>query len=138
MRRIAPLLAFLPSLALAQPLEAIIPARVLSVIDGDTVEVDAFPWLKTTIRTRVRLEGIDTPEKKGECESERAKAKQATLALKRLIADKPVRITGIKPDKYGNRVVARLLVDEVDASAHLIGLGLARPYDGGKKSRWCE
>ena len=47
-----------------------VKADVVCVIDGNTVNVDAYPWLDMTIRTRVRLARIDTPELKGKCKQE--------------------------------------------------------------------
>jgi hypothetical protein len=39
-----------------------IPAELVRVIDGDTIEVRARIWLDLDLTTRVRLAGIDAPE----------------------------------------------------------------------------
>ena len=50
-----------------------VPAEVLAVLDGDTLVVRARIWLGQDVETRIRLDGIDAPELKGKCESERRK-----------------------------------------------------------------
>ena len=87
-------------------------ATVDYVIDGDT--------LTLTDGTRVRLLGMDTPEK-GECGFSKAKDKLAALTK-----GKSVSLTGSSTDKYGRRL-AYVDVNGVDAGAELIKAGLARP-----------
>ena len=48
-----------------------VPARVIQVIDGDTIAVKARIWLNQELETRVRLEGVDAPELAGRCEPTR-------------------------------------------------------------------
>lgn len=91
-------------------------ARVVGVIDGDTVEV-----LRGQETIRVRLEGIDAPEP-GEPYS--TKAKERTGAL---VFGKQVTIVPKERDRYG-RLVARVLVGETDASVDLVERGLAWHY----------
>ncbi len=59
-----------------------VPAQVLSVIDGDTIEVRAVIWLGQVLSTRVRLAGIDAPELRGKCARERALAVRARAYLR--------------------------------------------------------
>jgi micrococcal nuclease len=93
-------------------------ARVVSVIDGDTV--DAVPAGETRA-IRIRLEGIDAPER-GEAFSDRAR----TLA-RVLLLDQQVEIEGRNVDRYG-RLVARLIAGGQDASLALVKAGLACHY----------
>jgi endonuclease YncB( thermonuclease family) len=45
----------------------------------------------------------------------------------------------VQPDKYGNRVRARIVTPAgADLSQSLIQAGLARPYKGEKRQPWCE
>ena len=44
-----------------------VTARVIRIIDGDTIEVDAHPWPGHAVRVSVRLRGIDTPERRSRC-----------------------------------------------------------------------
>ncbi|MGE4529243.1 MAG: thermonuclease family protein [Rhodospirillaceae bacterium] len=143
-----PALALLVSLVAAAPAVAAervdgpVTAQVVRVIDGDTVEVLAKPWLGMTITTRVRVAGIDTPEKgsRAKCPAEAALAERASAAARAALpAGAQVRISGIAEDKYGGRVVARIADPQGrDVGQALIAAGLARPYDGGRKSSWCR
>lgn len=93
-------------------------ARVTNVSDGDTVDVIRAG---ERIPIRVRLEGIDAPER-GESLSERAR----TFA-RVLLFDQQVRVAGRDVDRYG-RLVARLVVRNRDASVELVSAGLACHY----------
>ncbi len=116
---------------------ATIPADVISVYDGDTIKVMARPWPGMSLETSVRVRGIDTPEIKGKCETEKAKAVDAREQAKQFVG-KHVLLTNIELGKYAGRVVANILVGNQDLGEFLITSGLARPYDGGKRKSWCE
>lgn len=123
----------------ADPLAGLaVPATVVSVYDGDTLTVDAHPWPGITIRTGVRLLGLDTPEIKGGCPEERAAALRARDRLAAL-AGPTVILTGLGHDKYGGRIDARVRsIAGEDLAAVLIAERLALPYDGGTKPDWCR
>ncbi len=114
-----------------------VPAEVLRVIDGDTVEVEAQIWLGQSLRTLVRILGADTPELHGKCARERDLAIQArTFVAERLAG--AVQLRDIGRDKYGGRVTARVIAaDGKDITDTLLGAGLAHPYGGGAKAGWC-
>src|SRR5690606_16495125 len=115
-----------------------VPADVVRVIDGDTLKVRAHIWIGQAVETAVRLQGINAPELRGDCEAERRLAAAARDYLARLVAGGKVRLRDIAQDKYGGRVVAR--IDDPsgrDIGAALVAAGLARPYDGGKRHKWC-
>ena len=124
--------------AISGPVEA----EVVRVIDGDTVEVRAFPWLDVAVTTRVRVLGIDTPEKgaRAKCRAEAGLAERASAAARAALPEgAKVRLSDIQPDKYGGRVVASVEgVDGRDLATALLAAGLARRYDGGRKAGWCE
>lgn len=128
-----------PALADEERLPGPIPARVIRVVDGDTVLVRARIWLGQDVETSVRLSGIDTPEKRGKCDAERQAAQQAeTFTASRAAADSLVSLHDVIADKYGKRVVARIVTgDGQDLGAALVAARLARPYDGGRKDGWC-
>ena len=110
---------------------------MVSVYDGDTFTVDAYPWPGMTMRVSVRVDGIDTPEIRGACEEEKALARRAKDAAIEALGSK-VLLTGIKRGKYAGRVVARVTTEGGDdLAALLIGQGLGRPYDGGAREGWC-
>ena len=114
-----------------------IPAKVVRVVDGDTVEVEARIWLGQTVQTAVRLRGVDTPELRGKCADERQKAQAARDLLTTRIGPQ-VMLLDVGFDKYGGRVVARLQsLQGQDMAAELVKAGLARPYEGGGRTPWC-
>ena len=124
----------------AAPAADLIPgpvnARVVSVYDGDTMTVDAAPWLGVTIRTTVRVAGVDTPEILGKCQREKDMAIKARDYV-RAIVGKNVRLTDIRHGKYAGRVVADVWVNEQKLSDLLIAESLGRPYHGGRREGWC-
>ncbi|MBP7064065.1 thermonuclease family protein [Ferrovibrio sp.] len=134
-------LSFALPLAAAEPgLRGPVAVEQARVIDGDTLEVVALIWLDQRVTTRVRLEGIDTPERRSQCAAEReaaaAASRQATAWLEQ---HRSVVLRDLIHDKYGRRVVGR--VQSADGSSDLgetlIAQGLARRYDGGRKRPWC-
>lgn len=116
-----------------------VPARVVRVVDGDTVIVRARIWLGQEVEIRVRLRGIDAPEANGRCARERELARRAANFVRRRIDGGAVRLTHIEYGKYAGRVVARLLTqDGEDIAAALLAAGLARTYDGRRRASWCD
>ena len=135
---------WLAQAASGETLTGPLPARVVQVVDGDTLAVRVRIWLDHDVTTRVRLAGIDAPELRGACPEERKLARRAAAFLAaRLSADaqggSAVRLHDVRYGKYARRVVARVetLAGE-DLGAALLAAGLARPYDGGRRASWCE
>ncbi len=130
-------LAFvLPALA-GETIPGPVPADVVSVYDGDTLTVDAHPWPSVTIRTAVRVRGIDTPEIRGKCNAEKAQAIEAR-DLARAIVGERVTLRDVTLGKYAGRVVADVYAaDGLTLADVLIGSGLGREYDGGRREGWC-
>lgn len=121
---------------LAGPVEA----DVTRAGDGDTVEVAAKVWPRQTVVTDIRIGGIDTPEKKGraQCAEEAALAEKASAETTKLLLNKRVLLTDLQFEKYGGRMLGTITtMDGIDAGKNLISKGLARAYDGKKKSNWC-
>jgi endonuclease YncB( thermonuclease family) len=127
----------------AESLPGPVGARVLRVLDGDTIEVRAHIWLGQEVATHVRLAGVDAPELKGACRSERALAirARAYLAARLATADGSlayVNLSDIRVGKYGGRVLARVrTAGGEDLSHALLAAGLARPYAGKARRSWC-
>jgi micrococcal nuclease len=114
-----------------------IQAQVISVYDGDTITVRARIWLGQEVETRVRLDGIDTPELRGKCKGEKELAKKARDFLAKL-AGNTVTLRNIRYGKYAGRVIARVLTEGgEDLVAALIHSGHGRPYSGSKRQGWC-
>lgn len=111
-----------------------VTAQVIDIYDGDTFTVEAHIWINQTLKTKVRLLGVDTPEIRSKCSHEKELAKQARHMIRQLIMDQPVILSGIRKDKYGGRVLANATTaDGTDLATLLIRHGLGRPYDGGKR-----
>lgn len=120
-----------------------VPARLIQVIDGDTIAVRAAIWLGQEVETRVRLLSADAPELKGKCERERRLALRAKDFAARWLSGRDIFLTSIRFDKYGGRVAAHVTartgggLDQALSQA-LIEAGLARPYDGAARGSWCD
>ena len=129
-----PCKAGLAAASFAGPVEA----RVLSVLDGDTFVAEAHVWPGQFVRINVRIRGVDAPEMKGRCASERQAARQARDVLSLMLGEDPVVISNIGGAKYYGRVLADVFTAEgEEVSRVLIEEGLARPYQGGKRQSWC-
>jgi micrococcal nuclease len=116
-----------------------IPARIVKVVDGDTVLVRARIWLDQDVETNVRLRGVDTPERHGKCQDERDAAQTALDFTSQRLSHDQVTLHDVTHDKYGKRVIARIVTAEgEDLSAALIKAGLGREYYGGRKIEWCR
>lgn len=116
-----------------------VPARVIQVIDGDTIVVKARIWLGQDVETRVRLAGVDAPELAGRCERERALARDARAFVEDMVDSGEVVLSQIQYGKFAGRVVARVeTLSGEDLSAALLAAGLARPYEGGARTPWCD
>lgn len=117
-----------------------VDADVIRVVDGDTLDVSARIWPGQTVRTRIRVAGIDTPEMNGPCQEERAAAAAAAEETRRFVEGPGgvVRLKDVRPGKYAGRMVATvLLTDGRDLADVLVTAGLARPYRGGTRVPWC-
>lgn len=131
------------------------------VIDGDTIKC-IIKWKEEYLKLIVRLDNVDTAEKKSKIESERKLALQATEFTKRLLENKPVYLIFKEADKYGRHLcnvylntkieqyinISKDLNEEISTndytkeeieklgasvSEQLIENNLALEYDGGKK-----
>lgn len=117
---------------------------VLGAVDGDTLNVE-LPGLPPELQpVKIRVLGIDTPESGGraKCKSERDLGAKATALTRFLINDaqrrqRPIAFHQIGWDKYGGRIDAKVTIDGRSLGDTLIGAGLARAYDGGKRAGWC-
>jgi len=121
-----------------QPLPGPVPARLLRVVDGDTIRVRAHIWLGQEVETFVRLSGVDAAEKHAHCDYERDMARKAQDFVEAKLADENIWLADVTYDKYGKRVVARVLTNGgEDLSTALLAANLAHRYGGGHKERWC-
>lgn len=112
------LLIFAASLLVISPSIAdTLQGRVVGVSDGDTVTV----LDSTNTQFKIRLMGIDAPEKK------QAFGNKSKESLSNLVFNKQVTVEYRKKDKYG-RTVGKIIVDGIDANLEQIKAGLAWHY----------
>lgn len=114
--------------------------HLLNVLDGDTIDVDIDLGFDISLKKRVRLAGIDTPESRTSDEHEKKYGIEAKEWLKhKLVGAQNIRIRTELPDsteKYG-RILGTLWVntDDVSVNDQLIQKGFAWKYDGGTKQK---
>lgn len=119
-------------------LEGPVEAEVERVLDGDTLVAVAHVWPGQSVRVSVRLRGIDAPEMHSRCAREREAAGRARAMLAGLVAQGRIALTNIGGGKYYGRVLADVATaDNPDVAATLLGAGLARPYEGGRRRPYC-
>ena len=118
--------------------------KINRVVDGDTIDVTLDLGFSLTKKERVRIAGVDTPEKRTRNLEEKELGIDATNWLKNKIKDT---LTGddeltIRTElvggvgKYG-RLLGWLYVgdDELSLNEQMIEEGYAWPYDGGTKKK---
>ena len=90
------------------------PCKVVKASDSDTVHVLG----QSRERHKIRLGGIDAPEKK------QAFGKKSTKNLANIIAGKNIEVESSKRDRYG-RIIGKLLKDGQDINLQQIKDGYA-------------
>jgi endonuclease YncB( thermonuclease family) len=125
------------SAAANDPLPGPIPATVVAVTDGDTLEVRARIWLDQEVTTAVRLKDVQAPEiRRAPC-PEHEEAGREAKAFVEALGLTEVTLADVEHDKYGSRVAARVvLADGRDLSALLIETGNAWVY--GEEEPYCS
>jgi len=113
-------------------------AEVVRVLDGDTIKLSVELWPGLTQAIDLRLDGVNTPEKRGSPDCEKAAAKKATEFTEWFLEDQAVTVTDVRLGKYAGRALGKISVGGVDLGQALIETGHARPYDGGHRAAWCE
>lgn len=98
------------------------------VIDGDSLVVLVDLGYRAYLKARIRLLGIDTPER-GEPGWAEARDNLAALAP----AGAACVVTTVGPDKYGDRWDGTVTVNGVDLAQAQLAAGLGVPYSGGAR-----
>ena len=102
-------------------------AHVLRVLDGDTFECLVDLGFSVVQKFKVRLDGIDTPEKNTE------QGVTAKAFVENLINDKDIILKDEGTEKYGRALAAVELLDGRDLTTLLIEQGIGKEYHGEKK-----
>ena len=116
-----------------------IVAKVVSVYDGDTIKV-VFPLHDTLYKWNCRLTGVDTPEIRTRCDTEKKYGYKVRDSLREKILDKMVTLKCGDFDKYGRLLIEIDCDDESGCTVNqwLIDNDFAFAYDGGTKKSWKE
>jgi micrococcal nuclease len=104
-------------------------AKLINVVDGDTVDLEIDLGFSITVRERFRLNHIDTPERGT------PGAAEATALVKEYLESRELVVSTEKgKDKYG-RYLATIAPRGYAESINelLLAKKLAKPYEGGKK-----
>ena len=118
--------------------------KINRVVDGDTIDVTIDLGFDLHKKERVRVAGVDTPEKRTRDKEEKALGIDATNWLKEKLNsavsgddDLIIRtelVGGV--GKYGRLLGWLYIGDEkVSLNEEMIGEGYAWPYDGGTKKK---
>ena len=102
------------SLVLSFSVWADFTGKVVKIADGDTVTV----LDRNSVQHRIRLTGIDAPERK------QAFGSRSKQSLSKLVFGKIVTVKTKKRDRYG-RVLGKLLINGIDVNKEQIRRGMA-------------
>lgn len=104
-------------------------ARVVKIVDGDTIDVDIDLGFGITKRERVRLLGINTPELHVKAEAEAgAQAKAFVVDWVAKYSEVELKTVKSKYDKYGRYLAEVWHPEGGSLSDVLLHAGLASPY----------
>ena len=111
------------------------------IVDGDTIDISIDLGFDLTKKERVRLAGIDTPEKRTKNQKEKEMGYQATEFLEmHLMEATKLTVRTEKDGKFGRMLGWLYKTDEDTTSINqiMIDKGYAWAYDGGTKVRNLE
>ena len=98
-------------------------AKVIKVVDGDTIDCDVDLGFYMTARIRFRLARVNTPEVRGEERAEGLQAKQWLIdELNK--ANNEIRVKTAKTGKYG-RWIGEIIVGDMNMNDELVKSGHA-------------
>jgi endonuclease YncB( thermonuclease family) len=115
-RILAGLLLLFGPLVTAGAADGVLPGKVTRVVDGDTIDV-----LLSSGRIRVRLQGIDAPER------DQPGGREAQHWLQRRLIDHAVQLEPISQDRY-ERMVAIVHTERGVVNEELLQAGHAWAY----------
>lgn len=98
-------------------------AKIIKVYDGDTFTFIVDLGFSITVKDKIRLYGVDTPELRG---PQKERGKKVRDYVKTLILDKTVTIKTHKKGKYGRYVCEVFLQNGESLSDHLLQKRMAK------------
>ena len=108
------------------------------VVDGDTIDISIDLGFDLTKKERVRLAGIDTPEKRTKDSKEKEMGYQATEFLEmHLMEATKLTVRTEKDGKFGRMLgwLYKTDTDTMSINQIMIDKGYAWSYDGGTKEK---
>lgn len=112
-------------------------AKVLKVIDGDTIDVLIDLGFSVFTKARLRLDGINTPESRTKDLEEKALGLKAKEFTRLFLINGECQIVVRKKGKFG-RWLAEVFVNKSSLNKSLIKAKLAREYHGEKRRGWFD
>ena len=114
-------------------------AKVLRIIDGDTIDVDLdlgfTVWMR---KQRIRLAGIDTPESRTRNKEEKKRGLLSKAKLKELCPTGSTIKVKTELDKergkFGRVLGTLITMDDLNINQHLVENNYAVAYHGQSKS----
>lgn len=101
-------------------------ATVVKVVDGDTIDATVDLGFSVHKKERLRLIGLNAPEHGSQLGDDATAWLRTQLPIGTAII---IRTQKDKTEKYG-RMLATLLLNDVNLNLKLIELGLAKSWDG--------
>ena len=116
----------------------VVVSEVTSIYDADTFRVNIQGWPDIIgKRMSVRVLGVDAPEIRGKCPSEKKAARLAKqYTVEALRSAKKIELRDMQRGKYF-RILANVYIDGKNLAEGLIVAKHGRAYHGGKRSGWC-
>lgn len=102
-------------------------AKIINIVDGDTVDAEIDVGFKIKIIHRLRLLHIDTEEMNSKDTQLKELAKAAKTYLIENLLNQTVTIQTHKSDSFG-RYLAEIYIKDLYLNEHLVELNLARQW----------
>jgi micrococcal nuclease len=102
-------------------------AKIINIVDGDTVDAEIDLGFKLKITHRLRLIGIDTPELTAPDPQLRQLAQIAKDYMVEKLLNQTVKINTYKADSFG-RYLAEIYIESFSVNDYLIESGMAKKW----------
>ena len=108
-------------------------AKILKIVDGDTMDVEIDLGFNMHANMRLRLSGLDTEDLNDSNLQKRSMAKDAKARVEELVSQKGkdfvvVRTIKDRKEKFGRYLATIVFQDNTNLNETLLSEGLAKPY----------
>jgi micrococcal nuclease len=115
----------------------VLTVKCVSVYDADTITI-IIPVRDTFYKTKARLYGIDTAEKRTSNAKEKEVALEGTKFVESKILNKTFKVACGDWDKYGRLLITIHVEWERSLNKEIVDKGYGYAYDGGTKKKFDE